>query len=163
MNKRYPRFWGATILSLVVALILMLLPLPEWLTPWRPEWAALTIMHWGFVLSNRGGFLAAWITGLCVDTLFDSMLGLHAMGYTLMLFVTLYASTRMNERNLVQQTLLITFALASYLLFKLWISGVTGNPNHDYVQYWTPLLSSLIIWPFYNAFLNLFHVKKKTL
>ena len=32
----------AILASFVIALILTIVPLPEWMTPFRPEWVALT-------------------------------------------------------------------------------------------------------------------------
>ena len=38
------------VITIVVALMLMVVPLPDWATPFRPDWVALTLVYWAMML-----------------------------------------------------------------------------------------------------------------
>jgi rod shape-determining protein MreD len=42
-------------LSLIVALVLMILPLPDWVQIYRPNWVALALIYWSMALPKRVG------------------------------------------------------------------------------------------------------------
>ena len=160
MEEITPRFKGAIVLSLLIAFILMILPLrDEWLV-WRPEWLALTIIHWGLVSPQRSSFVLVWFIGLLVDAMYGSILGQHALGYTIVLYMTLRMRPRVLTDSFFQQMFIVFIVLGTYLLINLWILGVTGNSPKGW-GYWLTVLSSLIAWPFYHYFLQIFHFKKK--
>ena len=50
--------------SLVVALILMILPLPDWAQIYRPNWMALTLIYWSMALPKRVGLWFAFFCGI---------------------------------------------------------------------------------------------------
>ena len=64
-------------LSLLVALVLMILPLPDWAQMFRPNWMALVLIYWTMALPKRVGLWFAlftasfvwktifWISGSC--------------------------------------------------------------------------------------------------
>lgn len=162
MDRAVLRFPGAIILSVIMAMMLMLLPLPEFLSPWKPDWIALTFIHWAVVLPKRASLLLAWFTGLLVDILMGTLLGQHALGFTIVLFFAIRFSERINPLIIWQQSFLIIVVLGTYMLINLWILGVTGNSPNSW-SYWLPIASSVIIWPLWHAVLNIFTVTRKTL
>ena len=48
-------------LSLVLGLILMILPLPDWVQAYRPNWVALILIYWSMALPKRVGLWFALI------------------------------------------------------------------------------------------------------
>ena len=160
MKTTSPRFTGAIVLSLVIAFALMLIPIPEDWSVWRPEWIALTLIHWGMVSPKNASLMIAWFIGLLIDALQGSVLGQHALGYSIVLFMTLRMSPRMLVTGFFQQLFLLSIVLGTYLLVNLWILGITGNTPPGW-SYWYTVLSSLLIWPIYHYYLQIFHEKKK--
>lgn len=155
-----PRFTGAIILSLVFAFTLTVLPMrAEWVVL-RPEWIALTLIHWGLVSPNKSSFMLAWFSGLLVDAIYGSIIGQHALGFTIVLFLTLRMRSRLLLDSFFQQLFLLFLVLGTYLLINLWILGFTGN-SPDGWGYWTTVLTSLFIWPFYHYLLSMLHAAKK--
>ena len=67
------RFPGVILLSMLVALILAIIHLPESIQFWRPEWLALLIIHWGMLFPKKISFLTVWIAGLPMDTLLGNL------------------------------------------------------------------------------------------
>ncbi len=151
------RFPGAILLSMLVMLILTIVHLPESFQFWRPEWLALIIIHWGMLFPKKIGFLSVWIVGLLVDTLLGNLLGQHALGYTIVLFLTMKMSERITPKTFLQQFFLVFIVLGTYLLVNLWILGISQNKPSNWT-YWLPLISSILIWPILHSLLNRFHI-----
>jgi len=161
MEEVLPRFNGAIILSLVIAFALTVLPIrAEWVM-FRPEWLALTFIHWGLVSPNKSSLLLAWFVGLMVDSLYGSIIGQHALGYTIVLFMTLHMRSRILLDSILQQLFLVFLVMGTYLLINLWILGITGNSPKGW-SYWLTVLSSLIAWPLYHYCLRVFHSSRKS-
>ena len=58
------------VMSVLLAMILMLMPLPDSFRFFRPEWVLLTLMYWAMALPRRVGVGYAWLVGLFMDVLF---------------------------------------------------------------------------------------------
>ncbi len=160
MEEVNPRFTGALVLSLIVAFALTILPIrAEW-GLFKPEWLALTFIHWGLVSPNKSSLVLAWFVGLLVDSVYGSILGQHALGFTIVLFMVLRMRSRLLIDSFLQQLFLVFLVLGTYLLINLWVLGITGNSPEGW-GYWITVISSLIIWPLYHYFLSFFHAVKK--
>lgn len=159
MEQYILRFPGAMILSVFLALILTLIPLPASLDSWRPEWFALVIIHWGIMTPRQSSYLLAWCSGLLLDIIYGTALGQQALGLVIVNFITLRLSARMTPKALTQQVSLIFFALGTYLLINLWLLGTMNNKPPW--SYWLPLISSIIIWPAFSLIMHLFYKNKK--
>ncbi len=161
MENIDPRFTGAVILSFVIAFALTILPIrADWIL-WRPEWLALTLIHWGLVSPKKSSFVLAWVLGLMVDALHGSILGQHALGFTIVLFMTLRMRPRILVDSLFQQLFIVFIVLGTYLLINLWILGFTRNSPSSGWGYWLTMVSSFVVWPLYYYYLQFYHAKKK--
>lgn len=155
------RFNGAILLSLLIAFILSMLPISEEWKLWRPEWLALTFVHWGIGTPKKSSLVLAWFVGLLVDAIHGSVLGQHAFGFLLVLFITLRMRPRILIDSLFQQQFLLFLSLGAYLLINLWILGITGNTPSSGWSYWLTVLSSMIVWPLYHYYMHIFHARRK--
>lgn len=162
MDRVSLRFSGAILVSMVAAIILALSPLPESLSVWRPDWVALTFVHWAIVIPRKTSLFLAFFVGLLVDTLYGTILGQHALGFTIVLYFSMRFSERINPLIVWQQVFMIAVVLSVYLLINLWILGVTGNSPNSWA-YWLSLVSSIIIWPIWHYVLKLLTVERKNL
>jgi len=154
------RFTGAIILSLIVAFALSLLPLREDWGLLRPEWIALTLVHWALYVPKKASLLMAWFAGLFVDSIHGSILGQHAFGFIILTLMTLRIRPRIVVDSFLHQMFVLFLVLGTYLLVNLWILGFTGNSPEGW-GYWFTVLTSMAAWPLYNYFLKIFHAKKK--
>ena len=66
-------------LCLVVALVLMILPLPEWVQIYRPNFVTLVLIYWSMALPKRVGLWFAFFTGIILDTSQGTLLGQHTL------------------------------------------------------------------------------------
>lgn len=162
MLTKEPRFPGAVLVTLLIAIILTIIPLNEQMNAWRPEWIVLTLVHWGLVIQDRTSLVITFLVGLAVDTLYGSMLGQHALGFVLVTYIAVRLGLRMSPESFLQQIALLSAVLVLYLLSNLWTQGVTGNSGGG-LLYWASLFSSVLIWPVYHALLGYFHVQRKAI
>ncbi len=161
MEEINPRFTGAIILSIVIAFALTILPLREQWVLFRPEWLALTFIHWGLVSPSKSSLVFAWFVGLLIDSVYGTIMGQHALGFTIVLFLTLRMRSRLLMDSYFQQVFLLFLVLGTYLLINLWILGITGNTPAGW-GYWYTVFSSLLIWPLYHYYMRLYHAQKKS-
>ena len=133
-------------LSFVVALVLMLLPLPGWAEPYRPEWVLLVLIYWAIALPGRVGVGTGWVLGLLMDTLQGSLLGQHALALAVVAYLAIALHQRVRVFPLWQQALTELLLVGLKQLLVLWIRGGTGQVPTSW-NYWLPSLTSMLLWP----------------
>ncbi len=148
----------AIALTLFIALLLAIVPLPDWLTSLRPEWTVLTILYWSIALPQRVGVGIAWIVGLLLDVLSGTLLGQRALSLAVVSYIAIRIHQRIRNYPLIQQALVILVLVALYQLLNLWFDGIIGHPAKGW-SYWLPSLTSMILWPW--VFLLLRRVRRR--
>lgn len=147
MSALAQRHGGSIIfLSLVVALLLTTLPLPEQMRLLRPDWVLLVLIYWSMALPHRIGVGIGWFMGLLNDVLTGMLLGQHALAYSLVIYLTLKLHQRLRLYPLWQQALSILVLLTLGQLLLLWINGMIGRPIHSWL-YWMPSVLGALLWP----------------
>ncbi len=146
------------VISILLALMLTAMPLPEWGLAWRPVWVAMVLIYWTMALPERVGIGTAWVLGLLVDVLQGTLLGLNAMGFALLCYLILRSYQRIRVFPLTQQAFLIGIFLLFYLLLTLWVQNLTGVHQISWT-YWMPAISSMLLWPW--LFIVLRDIRRK--
>ncbi len=143
-----PRAQGRPIilLTIVLALVLTTLPMPQALQSLRPEWTALVLIYWSLALPQRVGVGIAWLVGLCQDALLATPLGAHALGFALAAYLTIKLYQRIRNFPLWQQAFTVLMVLLLIRLTLLLARGLVGNPVTDW-QFWLPALTGTLMWP----------------
>lgn len=144
--------------SLVVALALTILPLPDWLSMLRPEWVALVLIYWCMALPGRVGVGIAWTTGLLLDVLRAALLGQHALSLAIVAYITLQLYQRIRVFPLWQQAVSVFVLILLHLMLQLWIKGISGSPPQA-LTFLLPALSSMLLWPI--MFLGLRRLRRR--
>jgi len=141
------------IITLVIALMLTVLPLPEWLEAWRPDWVALTLVYWAMTAPRTWSVGSAWMVGLVLDVAQGTLLGQHALALCVVVFVTVRMHLLMRVFPGGQLTAAVFSLLALYQFILFWVNGVAGVPV-DTIYYWAPVISGAILWPAVNMLLT---------
>lgn len=134
------------VVTIVVALMLMVLPLPDQIRPFRPDWLTLTLVYWAMMMPRTWSVGSAWIIGLLIDVGQGTILGQHALALTFVVFITVKFHLLMRVFPMQQLTLTVFALLALYQFILFWINGVAGV-TVDPVYYWGPVISGTILWP----------------
>jgi len=132
--------------TFVVAMFLMVLPLPEVLRAFRPEFVTVVLIYWCLALPSRVNIGIAWIAGLFVDVLTGTLLGQHALAMAVVAFVTAKLHKQIRVYPLWQQALSVFTMVALGQLLVVWIKGIIGESPQSWL-YWAPSITSALIWP----------------
>lgn len=139
--------------SLIVAFFLTLLPLPSWFENARPEWIPLVLLYWVINSPFRVNMGIAWIFGLLLDALNDTLLGEHALALILVVFIVNKLYRRLRLYSVWRQAVTIFFILLLYHMILFWIQGMIGQPV-AVSWFWMSALSSAILWPWVSLLLK---------
>ena len=160
MPDSLPRFTGAVWLTMLIAVLLNNLPVAEEWVAWKPDFVALALIHCALTIRQKSSLLMAFFMGLLTDALSSSLMGQFAFGYVLVMYFAVRLGLRMTPEAFIQQIALVFIVIGVFLLLNLWIRGITGHVNEG-LAYWSPLVSSMLVWPFYHWFLDFFYVQRK--
>jgi len=146
------------VMSVILAMIFMLMPLPEGLRYFRPEWVLLTLMYWAMALPRRVGVGYAWLVGLFMDVLLGGTLGILAFAYALVIYLILHFHLQLRQFPLWQQALsLMSLILLVHVVTVVMTTKITGW------HAWLPAIISTVLWPIIYIFLRgvrrTFHVR----
>jgi rod shape-determining protein MreD len=141
------------IITLVVGLMLAIMPLPDSVRPFRPDWLALLVIFWAMQLPRTWSVGSAWIIGIVLDVSYGTLLGQHALALSIVAFVTVRFHLLMRVFPLSQLTFTVFALLALYQFVLFWINGVAGV-SAPAVTYWGPVIVGAILWPFAYLFLS---------
>lgn len=146
MNSRLRVFWVIH-LSLLVGLLLMIFPLPDWAEAFRPDWVALILIYWCMALPTQTGLGTAFTLGLLLDVAMGTLLGQHALGLALLSYIILKNHQRFRIYPPIQQSIIVMFVLLVKQLLFLWIYGITNRAPANLFVYFMPSVISMILWP----------------
>lgn len=144
-ETRHKATW-AMVISFLVALILSALPMPEWSAQWRPAWVALVLVYWCMAAPARVGVATGWLAGLLLDVLSGTLLGQHALGLSVIAFITHQSHQRIRVLPIWQQGLSVFALIFVYQVLLLWINGIQGL-HVSGIAYWSSPLMSMVLWP----------------
>lgn len=139
--------------TMVFALMLHMLPLPDWLTYVRPEFVTLVVMYWVLAMPEKIGVTIAWCVGLLLDVTQGAILGQHALGLVIVAYILQLEYQRIRVFSLVQQALVVFVLLLIKQIMVLWVYGLVGHAP-SLQLYFLPSLIGAIIWPWVYLFLR---------
>ena len=139
-------------LSVLAALLLGLLPLPDLLTPFRPYWLALVVAYWVIEKPDSAGLGFAFVCGLLADLAIGGVLGEQALRLTVMAFILDRFRARLRFFPLSQQALAIGVLLLNDRIVSAAIHLALGEPQLPASFWWAPILGALLWAPLYLLF-----------
>lgn len=149
---------GVIFITIVVSIILMLLPLPEILRFFRPEWVLMTLIYWAMALPYRVSVGTAWITGLFMDVIMGGGLGILAFAYALAIYLIVKLHLQLRQYPIWQQA----FIIMSLILTVSLVAVITSPKTISWLVL-LPVITSTILWPIVYAVLRkirrTFHVR----
>lgn len=137
------------VLTVIIAMMLMLVPLPDTARYFRPEWVVLTLMYWAMALPHRVSIGVGWLTGLLMDVMMGGTLGVMAFSYAFAVYLIARFHLQLRQYPLWQQALTI---LSVVTLVHL-VSIMAARPDLEWVL-WMPVVTSTLMWPVMYAVLR---------
>jgi len=134
------------IISVILALMLAIAPMPDWAQPFRPDWVVITLIYWSTNLPRTYSVGWAWIIGIVLDVAQGTLLGQNALALSLVIYITVKFHLQMRQFPTLQLSATVFALLALYQFILFWINGVAGI-NAPTVSYWGPVLTGSLLWP----------------
>lgn len=141
------------VFTLIAAFMLAMMPLPDWAQAFRPDWVTLVLIYWTMALPASIGVTVAWFAGLMLDVSHGALLGQHALGLVLVIYIIHAQHQRLRVASLLQQSMVIFFLLLMKQALVLWVDGIMGRAPDTWL-YFMPSLTSALIWPWVHIILR---------
>ncbi|MGV8960766.1 MAG: rod shape-determining protein MreD [Stenotrophomonas sp.] len=135
--------------SLILALLLGLVPLPPLLQPLRPYWLALVLAYWVMETPERVGLGFAFVVGVLADLMYGGILGDQALRLVIFAFILQRFRARIRFFPMSQQALAIGGLLANDRIVDAAIHLLVGEPMLPWTYWWAPLLGMLLWLPLF--------------
>jgi len=146
-------------LTVLAALMLMLVPLPRFLSLLRPPLVALTLLYWSTMAPRAGGILVAFLAGLMMDLLQGTLLGEHALALCLIAYLAARLHLMTRAKPIFEQGLLVFIGLLLHEGLLWAIDGWSGHPLNSWLR-WLPCLTGATAWPIVVGLLGRLHAPR---
>ena len=131
--------------SLLVALLLGLVPMPDVLQPLRPYWLALVLAYWVLEAPDKVGLGVAFLLGLLADLAFGGLLGEQALRLVVLTFILDRFRARLRFFPMSQQALAIGGLLFNDRVVAMAVHLVLGEVQLPWA-FWAAPLVGMVLW-----------------
>lgn len=144
MSRRTP--YSLIAATALLAVLLGMVALPDFLVPWRPFWLGLVVVFWLLEAPERIGLTLAFVLGLAADLAYGSLLGEHALRLCVLAFIVQRFRPRLRFFYPWQQALAILALFYNDRLISLAVRLVSGEGLAP-ASYWLAPISAALLWP----------------
>lgn len=125
---------GFIALTLIAALMLNLLP---WSGAWlwlKPDFVALVVLYWCIEQPRKVGFVSAWMMGLIMDVADGTLLGQHALAYSILAYagIVLHRRVRMFSGTPQVVHVLLLLLLNNVIVLAIRLAAGADFPGFQY-------------------------------
>lgn len=145
---------GFILITLIVALLLNFLPWSGWALLLRPDFVALIILYWCIEEPRKLGFFAAWCLGLLMDVSEGSLLGQHALAYSILAYVGIALHRRVQRFSMTPQVMHVIPLLLFTDLLTLLVR-MLANAEFPGYAYFLGSFAGGALWPVLSHLLKL--------
>lgn len=137
------------IVSLIITMLLDFIPLsPTWFF-WLPDFSLLLLIYWTLNRPQLIGLTWAFIIGLLKDIALFTLLGQHALAYTITIFIIRHYQPLITLHGYGVQSLIVLFALLSNIGI-LFFTQLIHNQSADGIWYFLSAITGAFLWPLLN-------------
>jgi len=139
-------FW-AILVSSIVALTLTILPLPQWLFYFWPDWMALIVVYWALTTPDRIGPWVGFAIGTVLEVVFVRNFGVLGFGMAMLAFTVNRGHLQLQVLSIGPQMLVIGLLIGVFKLVTGWLYGLTSDFRIS-TDYWYSIVGCVVAWPF---------------
>ncbi|WP_371193527.1 rod shape-determining protein MreD [Glaciecola sp. SC05] len=144
--------------SILIGLILQIIPMPAQADIYRPDWLLLILCYWTMALPNRVNVGIAGLTGIILDLLYGTALGVHSFALAIPIFIVATNYQRMRNQSILQLALTIGSLSFVYHLLIYWLQFWLTSIEFR-IEFLWPSVTSLLLWPWLFWLLRKFRRK----
>ena len=137
---------GIIVLTMLVAAWVSLLPWPDRLSFFRPEWLALVLIYWVIALPYRVGVFWGFFAGLFQDVLVGAVLGQHALAFAVVAWLAQAAHKRLRVFPPLQQSLVIFLLVGVSIMVSYLVQDAAGRAHHSPLLMQLGAIASALLW-----------------
>ena len=145
VNSEQHRSW-IPFVTVFIALVLLVIPAPELIRGFLPDWVSLVLIYWALALPDRMRLPLAWGVGLVIDLVILGIPGVHALSKTILVYLARHLSLRVRTYPLWQQSVVIALLLGIELIFFV-IVDFAAMGSLSEVHRWTAVIVGGLVWP----------------
>jgi rod shape-determining protein MreD len=132
-------------MTLIFAMCLRIVPLPQSLAIFNPDWVLLVLIYWSLAMPERIGISYAWIFGILTDVLMGRLFGQYALSYSLVIYLVLIWHRQLRQFPQFQQSTFVFACLLISQLLLFWFENLK-TPAQLHGVFWLPVLSGTLCW-----------------
>ncbi|TVQ28477.1 MAG: rod shape-determining protein MreD [Wenzhouxiangella sp.] len=139
---------GSSLLLLTLALgfALTLMPLPTVVEPARPYWVAMILVYWNLETGRLRFLGQAFVLGLLLDLMTGTLLGQHALGLVILVFLLERFRNRIRFFPPWQQAMAVFVLLLNERIIQLWVI-LLGGHGWPVWTWWLAPVIAMLLWP----------------
>ena len=138
--------WGLIVVSILLAVMLSIIPLPEALQYAWPDWINLVVFYWVIALPSLFGVIFGWCNGLLEDIVSFSLLGEFALGKALTGFVAAMISHEFKYFNYLERMIIVFVLQSTNIAITSWVNLLAFDTPIQGV-FWLSALATSLVWP----------------
>lgn len=134
------------VVSIIIGVILQIIPMPSPIDVYRPDWLLLILVYWSMALPNRVSVGIAGMSGLIIDILYGTALGVHSFALAIPIYLVSANYQRLRNYSMAQQAVMILIISCLYHLTVYWLQYLITGIEFSWLFLW-PALTSVLFWP----------------
>ncbi|PCI70507.1 MAG: rod shape-determining protein MreD [Piscirickettsiaceae bacterium] len=142
--------------TLFLSLCISIAPLPNVWSAISPQWTLLTLLYWSINAPNKVSVGTGWVTGILFDVLTNSLIGQHALIFSLVAYFGPSVQHRMKNHHIWQQATLLFIFLFVLQAINYVVTNMSKDIDNS-MLFWSSVMSSVLCWPLLFATLRRTH------
>jgi rod shape-determining protein MreD len=141
------------LLACLTALVLSIIPIPNFLSNFRPSWILLLALYCQFYLPNFFSLVAVVFLGACLDVLLSTTLGMHSLALVITTWIASSRVQRFHIFPLSQQMVLLALLCLIYQVVLYLVESHQGF-HATLLNMLGGMIMSLLAWPWVQLLLS---------